>query len=586
MTIAFDCPECMKALQLSDKLAGQKVNCPSCGTPFRVPRAQAPLRSQQPPAPTNPPPRTTAPVARPIPTAQPARPVPPPGAPANRTARPLPIAVRHPRAGKATPLDDDLPPEPPAPRGSGGAVLLHLLPLGLLLVGLLAVIGRDFFKRNNLAAHSEDSAALLDPNPRIAITFHDENEQVLLGEGGVKPEADHHSREVQKAVWEASMRFGLVMLQAGDGARLNAPKRLTYEVNGTTNNTCVRLDGNEWLFGERPFRRQRDGRVLGDWPGHWEKKQIADLGADASGRKRLGQQSIWVYDQEKVFVTQLAEIVPGEQSRLLDTCLVRYRIDNRDEQPHSVGLRFLLDTFIGANDGVPFTIPGQEQLCDTCTEFARPDEVPDFIQALEHEDLRNPGTIVHLQLRLGGKLDPPDRVTLGAWPNLRLAKRDKRCDQEKTLWEVPVLPIKSLSPADSAVTIYWNEKELAPHASREMGFAYGLGSVSSTEGGGKVALTAGGSFTPGGLFTVTAYVSNPLPGQTVTLTVPAGFTLSEALATQPVPPLPVRAASPNSPVTWKVQAPTREGAYPIEVQTSTGAAQSQTIRIKGNRLFD
>ena len=50
--------------------------------------------------------------------------------------------------------------------------------------------------------------------------------------------------------------------------------------------------------------------------------------------------------------------MPGEQSRRLDTCLVRYVIENTDVRSHRVGLRFMLDTFIGANDGVPFTIPG------------------------------------------------------------------------------------------------------------------------------------------------------------------------------------------------------------------------------------
>ena len=37
--------------------------------------------------------------------------------------------------------------------------------------------------------------------------------------------------------------------------------------------------------------------------------------------------------------------------------MVRYQIENKDTQNHKVGLRFLLDTYIGANDGVPFTIP-------------------------------------------------------------------------------------------------------------------------------------------------------------------------------------------------------------------------------------
>ena len=55
-------------------------------------------------------------------------------------------------------------------------------------------------------------------------------------------------------------------------------------------------------------------------------------------------------------VTQTVEIIPSSQSNLLDTCLVHYRMKNEDTQSHHAGLRFLLDTYIGDNDGVPFDI--------------------------------------------------------------------------------------------------------------------------------------------------------------------------------------------------------------------------------------
>ena len=64
-----------------------------------------------------------------------------------------------------------------------------------------------------------------------------------------------------------------------------------------------------------------------------------------------------------------------------DTCLVRYRIHNKDGRPHTVGLRFLLDTFVGDNDGVPFLLPGSQQLCSTSREFNSPAEVPAFLES-------------------------------------------------------------------------------------------------------------------------------------------------------------------------------------------------------------
>jgi hypothetical protein len=159
----------------------------------------------------------------------------------------------------------------------------------------------------------------------------------------------------------------------GDG--LGGSKRLTFEQKGLTNNVCVRLDGTELLFGERPFRL-KDGSTTGNWPGRWLER---DGQPDLSVQK--GRKSTWVYDTQKVQISQTVGLVHGAQSGLLDTCLVHYRIENRGPMPHRVGLRFMLDTFIGANDGVPFLLPGETALCSTSRDLSGPDAVPDFIQA-------------------------------------------------------------------------------------------------------------------------------------------------------------------------------------------------------------
>ena len=58
----------------------------------------------------------------------------------------------------------------------------------------------------------------------------------------------------------------------------------------------------------------------------------------------------------------------------------------------------MIDTMIGDNDGVPFTVPGLPGLVTTFADFRQPKEIPDFIQALEVPNLRNPGTIAHMTL--------------------------------------------------------------------------------------------------------------------------------------------------------------------------------------------
>src|SRR5262249_6186757 len=149
-------------------------------------------------------------------------------------------------------------------------------------------------------------------------------------------------------------------------------------------------------------------------------------------------------------------------------------IENKDNRPHNVGLRFMLDTYIGANDGVPFTIPNTKGLCDTLYDFKTPQEVPDFIQALENPDIANPGTAAHVQFKVASDIEPPSRVTLGAWPDPKIGEAlygaanvadplKNPYQQFMTKWNVPLVTMKKMTElnagnsADSCVVMYWPE---------------------------------------------------------------------------------------------------------------------------------
>jgi hypothetical protein len=220
----------------------------------------------------------------------------------------------------------------------------------------------------------------------------------------------------------------------------------------------------------------------------------------------------------------------------------------------------MIDTLIGNNDGVPFAVPGRQGLVTTFADFRAAKSVPDFIQALEVPDLRAPGTVAHLSLKLANGFEPPGRLRLTHWPGF-----------DFTGWEVPLRPIGD----DSAVVLYWEERPLQPGEKRTLGFAYGLGAVAGAEGGGKLALSLSGSFEPGGEFTVAAYVNRPQPGQTLALNLPKELERTEGEPTQTVP---VQPGLENSLVTWKVRV-TRPGRFTLEVQSSTGAAQTRTLVI-------
>jgi hypothetical protein len=385
-----------------------------------------------------------------------------------------------------------------------------------------------------------EPTAQADGKPRIDILFHEGRDKLSA---------------------QPTMRFGIVIRDQKVPKRtVSGLKQLTYAAKGETNNTCVRVDGTDRLFGQAP--------------GKW-KVQHEKLGKDAAGKEHFGFRCVWVHDAAPVEVTQTVEIVRGEQTLVLDTCRVHYVLENKDDKAHSVGLRFLLDTLTGTNDGAPFILPGVKTLCDTQMEFNDPAKIAAFAYALENPlALNNPGTVAYLKLKPGGKLEAPSRVTFGAWPSAQGGEPGAR--GEMTMWDVPVFSMRKLRPPDSAAVLYWGEKPLEPGARRDLGFTYGLGYFSSDKEG-KLGLFLAGPFQVGRELTILAVVSRPKEGQTVTLKPPKAFEMLAGAATQAVA-VPPPDGTPVSALTWRVRT-TEEGTFPVGIESSTGVVHRQGVRI-------
>lgn len=349
-------------------------------------------------------------------------------------------------------------------------------------------------------------------------------------------------------------RFGISMTQEQDPARPNGLKGLTFHDAGNTNNACLKIDDRESLFGLLP------GQWLRERNQYWKLVEL---------KKDRRWKSIWQFPAEKILVTQLVEIVAGEQTRLLDTCLVSYEVANKDGKAHSVGLRVMLDTFIGANDGVPFLIPGQPALLETMKEFTQ-QEIPDFIQAQERADPQDPGTVALMGLKLQG-VEPVDRMLICRWPG-----------NSEIRWDIPMKPMnEDPMHKDSCVVLYWPYQKMNPGETRKMAFTYGLGTVTSTRG--QLGLLAHGATHPDGEFTITVYVPKPAKDQKVMLHLAPELTL---VGNQPdEKTIPAVESGKNAQVSWKVKAPGHVGEYPVTV-TSGLAKEEFKVRIITKSIFD
>jgi hypothetical protein len=331
----------------------------------------------------------------------------------------------------------------------------------------------------------------------------------------------------------------------------NSGSRLTYSDDGATNNTRILIDGKDLLFGMR-FGIGRPG------PEH----DTCSAPIPYQEGSLHGWRSYRDFPLQKVRVIQDISIRRGGQSGKLDTCLVQYKLRNRDTRVHNVGIRIMLDTFIGGNDGVPFTIPGQAGLCTTWRVFNKAEDVPDFIQALEKPNLRDPGTVAYLQLRFSANegLERPSSLRLCHWPS------------PNARWLVLPKPIHE----DSAAVIYWGAAPLAAGGDRRVGFSYGLGAVAGGEGEGHLALSLGGTLVAGEDFYATAYIDKPLPRESLTLPLPPGVQLTDGERAEKS--VPAEHSSTYAEISWRVRA-TDEGVYTIKVRSNNGASQTQEARI-------
>ncbi len=279
-------------------------------------------------------------------------------------------------------------------------------------------------------------------------------------------------------------RFGLLCLSGNPDDSTDDGKRLTFSPDGKTNNTRVMVDGRAPIFGGS------QGETLESWHAGPGESTVMD----------------WSY--RDVLVRQSLRLVPGEVSHRVDTVRVAYELTNKGSKTRQVGLRVMLDTLIGDNDGVPFIVPGRDGIVTRTLDMTGGD-VPDFVRSLERPSLASPGVIVDLNLVPEPGEPRPSEVLLSHWPGAEAGWSYAR-------------PASFVD--DTAVAVYYAPQALEPGQTRSIGFGYGLGTISSTgTRNAQLSLTAGGPIKAGAAFWLVALVNKPRPGQTVTLVLPQGL---------------------------------------------------------------
>jgi hypothetical protein len=407
------------------------------------------------------------------------------------------------------------------------------------------------------------------------------------------------TRRLDVSFDEDTMRFGLFLTQEWDPNHVGSRrKRLTYWENGQSNNTVVKIGNFEYLFGRTTPRAK--------WAWGTRGEAIKDHGVSDSDEKEMGSKTnknmslkeleisknrygkitVMDFPDDHVRVTQHVEIVGGA-SGLMDTCLVWYTIENRGAIPQRVGLRVLLDTYIGANDGVPFTIPGEKALLRDMRKFNQK-EVKDiqYVEVLEKgDDPKDTGSVVRLGLsgiKLPGiQLEDIERMVIARWPGIN------------ALWEwspLQAMNDTNAGPPDSAVALYWDYAVMTPKEKRHMAFTYGLSALEIDAGDPSVpaqgkqvlALSVPASVLPEREFLVTVYGWNLKKGDTVKLNLPdKGLSLAPGESGEKV----VDEEGKRIQLFFKVKSGKDQGEYPIDATSGATKAKPVNVRVRESSIF-
>jgi len=323
-----------------------------------------------------------------------------------------------------------------------------------------------------------------------------------------------------------------------------------------TSYTTVRVGNENWIFGSSTNRRA--GRE-----GQYGEMISAPEIVDNSIR------SVWKLGP--VEVTQKLSFARSVTTGLLDTARVEYQLHNTDDVAHLTGLRLVMDTMLGENDGAPYRVEDRALLTDT-VYYAQ--QMPEFWQAFD--SLSNPQVMSQGTLK-GQEVSTPDRVYFTNWGSLA-----------DDLWNFDFTPGRDFTrkgefELDSAIAMFWDPVPLQPKETRSYVAYYGLGGVTIAAGDLSLGVTSPAQVTADTThrqsFPIIAYVQNTGRGEarevTANIRLPRGLQLVEGSARKALGNLQVGDTIQTS---WQV-IPTGDVSGRINYEVTVNAINSASNQV-------
>ncbi len=254
--------------------------------------------------------------------------------------------------------------------------------------------------------------------------------------------------------------------------------------NPWTSYTSLWINDQKYVFGGSTARRAGDGAKYGEVI---QEPTVED------------NQIITKTRFDNIVVEQILSIVKSSTTGLADSAQIQYRIINEGEQEEKIGLRVMLDTMLGENDGAPFRL-GEDTISTDKLYYDK--QLDDFWQAFD--SVSNP-QVTSQGSFIGPDVTTPDRVYFSDWGSLA-----------DGVWDFDFNPgqefiRKGEYEIDSAIAMYWVPDIIAPGESRTYITKYGLGGITIVPGILSLGVTSPAEVTlddNNQTFPVVAYLEN------------------------------------------------------------------------------
>ncbi len=202
---------------------------------------------------------------------------------------------------------------------------------------------------------------------------------------------------------------------------------------------------------------------------------------------------------EGVTVTQILTMMENSNTGRPDVVSIRYTYRNNTDAVQQIGVRIMLDTMLGNNDGAPFRVNGEA--LTTEREYIG-DAVPQRWQSFDHLD--NP-TVVSTGSFYFDIGERPDKVQFAYWGNIYSAG-----------WDYTISTTRAVT-SDSAVAAYFNPRSIPVGGTGSVVTYYGISSYIPSDQDDKIDILVtnpvrlyaaeGGGYS-NNPFSVTAYLAN------------------------------------------------------------------------------